>query len=110
MDFKEQVKQFIDSVQASAKDGLTLKEVGQTFVAGIQLFVTAATQFNAPGTDKKKIVMVAIEELYDVIAPSIPLPMFLQPFRVFLRSPIKRAVMAAADGIVEAVYAQLKGN
>lgn len=108
MDFTASVSAFIDSAKQKAAGGLTLKETGDIFVEFIHLAVAIANELSNPGTDKKVLVMAGVAALYDAIAPAIPLPMFIQPFRPLLRQPIKNIVLALADGVVEAVYRQLK--
>jgi len=107
-DFNAQVQQFVTDARTLAADGLTLAEVAQLFQALIVLAVQAATQLTNAGAQKKDFVLQAVAYLYDAIAPSIPLPFFVQPFRFLLRPHVRNLVLAIADGVIEVIYARLK--
>ncbi len=102
------VEQFVSQAVAIAADGLSIADASRLFVALIQTCVKAAMGFSAPGVAKKRLVLDAVGELYDAIGPAIPLPSVLSPVRKFLRPYLRRFVVAAADGAIEAVYSSVK--
>lgn len=106
--FQQQVTAFVQETKTLAADGLTLAEVGNLFVALIGLAVAAAAKLNNSGEEKKAFVLEAVGYLYDAIAPAIPLPFFLQPFRAFVRPHVRALVLRLADGVIEAVYRRLQ--
>lgn len=103
-EFVAQMRLLIRSAVEKAKDGLTLAEVGQIFLSFVQIAMTAAAQFSIPGADKKKLVLAAILELYDALAPFLPLPWFLSPFRSIITAKLREIVLQLTSGIIEAVY------
>lgn len=107
-DLQQQVQAFVAEARQIAAGGLTLAEAGQLFTTLITLAVAGAASLANPGADKKAMVLAAVGFLYDNIAPAIPLPFFVQPFRGLLRPHVKALVLAIADGVIEAVYARQK--
>jgi ABC-type Co2+ transport system permease subunit len=106
---QKQIEAFIAQARMMADGGLTLAEIGQIFTALITLGVYAAKDLaDATGEEKKAAVLDAVGYLFDVLAPAFPLPWFLQPFRAWLRSPMRSIVLAIADGILEATVAKMK--
>lgn len=108
-DFGVLVAEFIKSAKEKARDGLSLAEAGQLFVALAQMAVVAAQELANPGPEKKSLVREALSQLYDAVEPHFPIPFWLKPFWVFLKSPVKTSVLAIADGAIEAIYAYVKG-
>lgn len=106
--FTDQIRAFIAEARELAADGLTLAELGQLFIALITLAVEAAQKLRADGKEKKSWVLSAVAQLYDAIAPHVPLPWFLQVLRPVLRPHLRAAVLAIADGVIESVYARVK--
>jgi len=103
------LRELIHDAVANAKDGLTWAEIGQVSVRFVQIAVEAATElYNLPGESKKLLVMTAIGELYDALAPFIPYPWFLAPLRGILTTKLRGVVLSLASGAVEAVYYWLK--
>jgi hypothetical protein len=108
---RKQVDQFIDRVTLFAQNGLTLSEVGQIITAFVAMAVSAAEGLaDAEGEEKKEMVLDFVDQLYDVVAPYVPLPMFLSPFRRFLREPLRYAVLAIAEGMLEVFVERLPAN
>lgn len=100
MDLLDQVKSYIADAKLKAADGLTLAEVGQLVYGFVLLAVQAARALGNTGPEKKAIVVGWITELYDAIAPFIPLPWWLAFFKPFLRPLFIQLV----NGAVEAAY------
>lgn len=109
-DFGTRIAGFIQSAKEKAKDGLTLAEVGELFVALLQLAVVAAKELSNPGVEKKAIVKEALSQLFDAVEPYLPIPFWAKPFWLLLKSPIKQLVLALADGAIEAIYDRVKGD
>ena len=105
--FKEQVEAFVAEARNIAGDGLSVAEASQIFTAFIALAVGAAQRLGNSGPEKKAIVLSTVGYLYDAIAPQLPLPWFLQPFRAWLRPHVRQLVLTLADGAIEAVYQRL---
>jgi hypothetical protein len=105
---QKQVETFIAHTQMLAQDGLTLTEVGQIFGEFTWLAVHAAEDLqDASGEDKKAAVLAAVSYLYGVVAPFIPLPWFVQPFRSVLREPIRQIVLLTVSGLIEVIVAKM---
>jgi hypothetical protein len=110
---QQQVEAFVAQATLLASDGLTWSEAGQLFLAFIWLCVDAAETLVDPsgnpasGEDKKQAVLDAVGYLFDLVAPMLPLPMFLQPFRGWLRAPLRALVLALASGAIEVAVSRL---
>lgn len=100
MDLLDQVKSYIADAKLKAADGLTMAEVGQIVYGFILLAVQAARALGNTGPEKKAIVLGWITELYDALAPFIPLPWYLMFFKPYLRSLFLQLV----SGAIEAAY------
>jgi hypothetical protein len=107
MAFREPIEAFVTVARAKAADGLTLQELGQLLVAFVDLAVAEARELNLAGGDKKKYVEDAIGYFFDSVAPSIPLPWFLELFRYPITLIARQTVLAIADELIEYVYARL---
>ena len=111
--FQQQVEDFVGQARLLAADGLTWAEVGHLFVAFIAMLVGAAESLIDPsgaaasGEDKKQAVLDAVGYLFDMLAPALPLPMWLSPFRAYVTRSLRALVMALADGAIEAAVARL---
>ena len=106
--FGPMISGFITEAKKAAEGGLTLAEINGLFLEFVDRAVKAAAALANPGIEKKQVVLAAVGVLYDNVAPSIPLPMILQPFRPFVRPYIKKLVIALADGAIEVSYSRLK--
>ncbi len=108
--FRPLIDAFVADTKARAADGLSLADLGALFNGFIDLCVKEAARLANPGVEKKQLVLECVAVLYDNVAPMIPLPMILQPFRPFVRPYIRQIVIALADGAIEVSYNRLKGN
>lgn len=105
-EFVQKCRELIKSVLAEAKDGLTLAEIGRLFMMFVQFAMETAAEFRLPGGIKKELVMAAVGELYDAVAPFLPLPWFLSPFRGIIAAKLRTIVLAIVSGIIEGVYSR----
>lgn len=109
--FQKLVESYVAQAMLLASDGLTLAEIGQLVLGFVTLLVDAAEQItDLAGPEKKQAVLDAVGYLYDVIAPAVPLPIFLQPFRRFLRAPMKSVVLSIVSGAIEVAVSRLPRN
>jgi len=109
MDFFRRIEVFLLFAQQQAEGGVTIAEAGEIATRFMQLVVEAAADLKKPGPEKKQLVMEAVGRLFDQLEPVLPYPFFLRPFRLWLITPILRqVVLAAAAGVVEAIYLRFK--
>lgn len=91
---------YIVTARVTARDGLTWVEFGELLIGLLRLTIYTADILDAPGTDKKALVMDAAAALFDALADKA-VPTFAYPFYVAVRSPIRALVLAIASGAVE---------
>lgn len=103
----EKVRAFIAVAQIKAKDGLTVAEFGELFVALMRVAIEAVDSLDAAGSKKKELVLEALGELFDALADKA-VPVYAYPFWVLARPAVRAVVMAAAAGAIEAVLAVLR--
>lgn len=106
MSFEEQVNALIAEFQAKAYDGISWEEaveLGQDFVAAV---MALAANLQQPGAVKRDIVLRAVGVLFDAIAPLIvlPIPVYLQWLRPFVRPLIRALVLKGAEGAIETIF------
>lgn len=87
-----------------AKDGFTWQELGELFTIFLQMSVKDLIKVSISGPEKKALVLAGVGELFDIVAPAIPLPVWLTPFRVWMRPYFKQIVLLISDGAIEAIY------
>jgi hypothetical protein len=107
MNFHESIAKLIVSFKEKAKDGISVKEFFALLTEFADAAVILAAQLREPGEKKKEFVLHYVSELYDQIAPLVPMPFPLSLIRPFVRKPIKDLVMAAADAAIELAYQKL---
>lgn len=106
---EQKVRDFIAHATQDLRDGIQIAELAQLLAHFVALAVAAAEQLpHVSGEEKKRIVLASVEQLYDCLAPLIPLPWFLAPLRPLLRAPLRALVLAAAEGLLEAAVSRLK--
>lgn len=91
---------------ARAASGLALPDLGEIFTGLLQQLIETATGFDNTGPDKKTWVLEQVATMFDQLAPSIPLPVWLAPFRGFIMPALKKLVLSIASGALEAIYAR----
>lgn len=102
-------EQFLQRAKAKAQDGLTLADCGEIWTEAVDLLVAEATHFvKVVGSEKKEWVLEQLGELFDTLAPSIPLPWFLQVVRPLFLSAIRGIVLLIASGVIETTYSRIK--
>lgn len=106
--FQERIEAFVAQARQLAADGLSLADAAHLFTALLTMAIGQATHLNNTGADKKQFVLQAVAYLYDAIAPQIWLPIFVSPFRIWLRPYIRSFIVSLADGAIEAIYARMK--
>jgi len=105
-DARSQLEQFQVKALARATGGLELFDLGEIFTGLLQRLVETATGFDNAGIDKKTWVLDQVAAMFDQLAPAIPLPVWLSPFRSFITPVLKRLVLSIASGAIEAIYAR----
>lgn len=105
----EKVRAFIAVAAIKAKDGLTVAEFGELFVALMRLSIQAVDALDAAGPQKKELVLSALDELFEALADKA-VPAYAYPFWVLLRPVAKSAVMAAASGAVEVILSLVRSK
>lgn len=93
-------KAYVVTAKVAARDGLTWVEFGELLMGLLRLTIYTADILDAPGTDKKAVVMEAAAALFDALADKA-VPAMAYPFYAVVRSPIRALVLAIASGAVE---------
>ena len=106
--FTERLQRLIDDARARAEGGLTWQEIGEIVQDGIQVAVAAADELTNPGAEKKELVLAFVGALFDVIAPAVPMPWWVSPFRPLIRPLLRAIVLQLASGAVEVILARLR--
>lgn len=101
------VKAFIAVAEIKAKGGLTIAEFGELFLALMRLCIEAVDALDAAGSQKKALVLEALDELFEALADKA-VPLYAYPFWVIARPAIKATVMAAASGSIEVVLSWIR--
>lgn len=98
----QKVRAFIAVAEIKARGGLTFAEFGELFLALMRLAIHAADALDAAGSQKKELVLGALDELFEALADRA-VPLYAYPLWVLFRPAIKAAVMASAAGGIEVV-------
>lgn len=109
MGFKDSLKQLIAQAHSKAQGGLTYAELGELLTDFYQAAMQVMAPVAIPGLEKKDEVLAAVSDLFDRVAPMIPLPTWL----FFLRWPrvqarIKKIVLALVSGAVDVTYKRFR--
>lgn len=108
--FEETVNALIASFKAKVPGGISWAEflaLLHEFIAAVML---AAEQLAQAGPTKKAMVLDAVGRFYDLITPSIVLPLpgmigaFVAMIRPMIRPLIRSVVLKTADGILEGIF------
>lgn len=105
--FDGAIGEWLAQARELAADGLTLAELSQLLFSFIAVCVSLARTLSNSGTDKKAIVLGAVERLIDLVVP-----LALARFGLGWTSPLvlrvlKPLLLRLADGAIEAFYRQL---
>lgn len=105
----QKVRAFIAVAEVKAKGGLTFSEFGELFLALMRLSIEAVDALDAAGSQKKELVLGALEELFEALADRA-VPAYAYPFWVLFRPAIKAAVLSAAAGAIEVVLSLVRAE
>lgn len=111
--FGERAAKYLASIQAFIVVHLAGREstweaCWELVSGGIALFTDLARELNAPGAEKKKLVVDIAAQAFDIISPSLPLPWYLAVARPFVMPAAREAMLWLAGATVEGVYSRLK--
>jgi hypothetical protein len=95
-------KAYIVTAKVAAADGLTWVEFGELLIGLLRLAVQAADVLDAPGEEKKKVVLEAAAALFDSLADRA-VPTVLWPIWILARPSVRSLVLALASGAVEQI-------
>lgn len=98
----DKVEAFFAIADLKAKDGLTVAEFGELFMALMRLSIEAVDTLNAAGGLKKDLVLDALGELFDRFADKA-VPLYAYPFWVLAKPAVRAMLMALASGGIEVV-------
>jgi hypothetical protein len=98
----EKVRAFIFIADLKAKEGLTVSEFGELFLALMRLCIETAETINAAGSHKKVMVLDALGMLFDAVADRA-VPVYAWPLWVIFRPAIRTALLSAASGGIEVI-------
>ena len=93
---------FIAISRAKALDGLTFSEFCELTVALLRIAVETVDALNAPGVEKKQLVLDAIGMLFDAVSDKC-VPTLAWPVWVLVRPAVRQIVLLAASGAIESI-------
>ena len=100
------IKDFKDTI-INIKN-VTLALAGKLLSDFIFIAILEVAKEQLSGPDKKTFIMKEVGDLFDFLAPKIPVPIFIYPIQSITRPIFKKIVLKIADGIIESVYIFLK--
>jgi len=106
-DLAVQIKAYIDDAKSKAAGGITWVEFGELLVGLLRLAVRLADALNAPGSERKELVLEAAAALFDAVADKC-VPLAAWPLWVLCRSSIRSLVLAIASGAVEVLLPMVR--
>lgn len=105
----KQLSDWIRAAWSRAADGLTWREATALALQLADLGYSAAAEWKAtPGDQKKAWVMAQVKQLLEGLAPLLPLPLLLRPFRGWLLPPFIEFVLAAVSVVIELIHRRAK--
>lgn len=105
----DKVQAFFVIADLKAKEGLTVSEFGELFLALMRLTIEAVDAMSAAGDQKKELVLEALGELFDRFADRA-VPIYAYPFWVLAKPAFRAALMALASGAIEVVLKLVRGQ
>jgi hypothetical protein len=93
---------YVLTARLAAADGITWAEFGELLTGLLAVLTSAAEILNAPGEEKKAIVITAAESLFDATADKCVSP-WLWAFWLVIRPSVRSLVLAIAAGSVEQI-------
>lgn len=98
----QKVAAFIAMSRAQALDGLTFSEFCELAVALLRIAVETVDTINAPGVQKKEMVLDAVGMLFDAVADKC-VPTLAWPVWVLVKPAVRQIVLLAASGAIESL-------
>lgn len=98
----DKVKSFILIADLKAKEGLTVADFGELFLALMHLTVDSVDTVEGSGADKKAIVVQALADLFDALADRA-VPVYALPLWVLAKPLFRSFALSAASGSIEVV-------
>lgn len=105
----DKVEAFLVVADLKAKEGLTVSEFGELFLALMRLCIEAVDSWEAAGDQKKELVLGALAELFDELADRA-IPAYALPFWILARPVFRSALLALASGAIEVVLKLVRGQ
>lgn len=102
-----EVSKFIGAAKDAAKGGLSLAEAYALLTDGIATFMKLVAALQAPGEDKKALVISACLDLYDVISPKIVVPYVPFFLQSYIKSQIRAAIAPTLSLVIDKLYSHL---
>lgn len=98
----------LEAAKQKSVDGFTWQEIGELFALFLHNSVESLLDSVLCGTEKKQLILTGVGNLFDIVAPAIPLPAFFTPFRRWWRPYVKTIVLLLSDGAIEVLYSKVK--
>ena len=93
---------YVLTAKLAAADGITWAEFGELLTGLLAVLTSAAEILNAPGEEKKAIVITAAASLFDATADRCVSP-WLWAFWLVIRPSVRSLVLAIAAGSIEQI-------
>ena len=93
---------YVLTARLAAADGITWAEFGELLTGLLAVLTSAAEILNAPGEEKKAIVIDAAASLFDATADKCVSP-WLWAFWLVIRPSVRSLVLAIAAGSMEQI-------
>ena len=93
---------YVLTARLAAADGITWAEFGELLTGLLAVLTSAAEILNAPGEEKKAIVIDAAASLFDATADKCVSP-WLWAFWLVIRPSVRSLVLAIAAGAMEQI-------
>lgn len=98
----EKVKAFLVIAELKAKEGLSVAEFGELFLALMRLCIEVADTLPSPGPERKALVLDSLAMLFDAVADKM-VPLYAWPAWLIFRPAVRAALLSAASGAIEIV-------
>jgi hypothetical protein len=101
---------FIADARAKAQGGITAGEASDLMLRLVRMLMSAVDSLDAPGASKKSLVLDGVSQLWDAVAPFLPIPWYARPFWAIFQPTAKGAVLAAAGALIEIWLPDIRAN
>lgn len=111
--FEEQINALLIEFEAAAADGISWAEAIELGGDFTNAAMALSAELKQPGSVKKEIVLRAVGNLFDAIAPRIVLPLplslvwlspLIQLARPIVRPFVRALVLKGAEGLIESFF------